>query len=100
LSPDELYTILEKRGNQLVKRGINGSNDLKAVLMEIENILKPSEPMGTESTTEEKAELNNAVQAGNDTSDIADEATNLDSEAENKSQKDIDDEFTDSIGCK
>lgn len=100
LSPDELYAILEKRGNQLVKRGINGPNDLKTVLMEIENILKPSEPMGTEQTAEEKAELNNAVQAGNDTSDIADEATNLDSEAESKSQKDIDDEFTDSIGCK
>jgi hypothetical protein len=100
LSPDELYTILEKRGNQLVKRGINGSNDLKAVLMEIENILKPSEPTGTEQTAEEKAELNNAVQAGNDTSEIADEAINLDSEAESKSQKDIDDEFTDSIGCK
>jgi hypothetical protein len=99
LSPDELYTILEKRGNQLVKRGINGPNDLKAVLMEIENILKPSEPMGTEQTAEEKAELNNAVQAGNDTSEIADEAINLDSEAESKSQKDIDDEFTDSIGC-
>jgi len=100
LSPDELYAILEKRGNQLVKRGVNGPNDLKTVLMEIENILKPSEPMGTEQTTEEKAELNTAVQAGNDTSDIADEATNLDSEAENKSQKNIDDEFTDSIGCK
>jgi hypothetical protein len=100
LSPEDLYTILAKRGDQLVKRGINGSNDLKTVLMEIENILKPSEPMGTEPTTEEKAELNNVVQTGNDTSDIADEATNLDSEAESKSQKDIDDEFTDSIGCK
>jgi hypothetical protein len=100
LSPDELYTILAKRGNQLVKRGVNGPNDLKTVLMEIENILKPSEPMGAEPTTEEKAELNNVVQTGNDTSDIADEATNLDSEAESKSQKDIDDEFTNSIGCK
>jgi hypothetical protein len=99
LSPDELYTILEKRGNQLVKRGINGPNDLKTVLMEIENILKPSEPTGTEQTAEQKAELNNAVQTGTDTSDIADEAINLDSEAESKSQKEIDDEFTDSIGC-
>ena len=99
LSPDELYSILEKRGNQLVKRGINGANDLKTVLMEIENILKPSEPTGTEQTAEQKAELNNAVQTGTDTSDIADEAINLDSEAESKSQKDIDDEFTDSIGC-
>ena len=99
LSPDELYSILEKRGNQLVKRGINGANDLKTVLMEIENILKPSEPTGTEQTAEQKAELNNAVQTGTDTSDIADEAINLDSEAESKSQKEIDDEFTGSIGC-
>lgn len=99
LSPDELYSILEKRGNQLVKRGINGPNDLKTVLMEIQEILKPSEPTGKEQTPEEKAELNNAVQTGTDTSDIADEAINLDSEAEGKSQEDIDDEFTDSIGC-
>jgi hypothetical protein len=99
LSPDELYSILEKRGNQLVKRGINGPNDLKSVLMEIQEILKPSEPTGKEQTPEEKAELNNAVQTGTDTSDIADEAINLDSDAENNSQEDIDDEFTDSIGC-